>query len=86
MALTITVQISDDEEACLLNDLLDVEDWVQKAVKGKINNCRKRFIREWYPRLVADPVITSVPADEQQFITEVLARPDYRRRDQRRED
>ena len=80
MALTITVNITDAQEACLKNDLLDIDDWVQKAVKGKINNCRKRLIREWQPKLFADPIVTTVPADDAQFIALVLARPDYKDR------
>ena len=80
MALTIVVQISNDEEAFLLNDLLDVDDWVQQAVKGKINNCKNRLIRQWQPKLFADPQVTSVPADDTGFINIVLARPDYKDR------
>ena len=37
--LTITVTINDTDQKCLKNDLLDIDDWVQKAVEGKINNC-----------------------------------------------
>ena len=38
MALTITIEINDHNEKLLLNDLLDIDDWVQAAVIGKINN------------------------------------------------
>lgn len=80
MPLIITVNISDTEKACLLNDLLDIDDWVQKAVKGKTNQCRKRLIREWQPKLFADPAVTTIPGDEARFISIVLARPDYKNR------
>ena len=80
MALTITINITDAEEACLKNDLLDVDDWVRKAVVGKINNCRKRFIREWTPKMFADPEVDMIPADDAAFIASVLARPDYKNR------
>ena len=80
MALTVTVNINDDEEACLLNDLIDIDDWVQKAVRGKINQCRKRFIREWQPKLFADSSVQTIPGDEAGFISAVLARPDYKDR------
>ena len=83
MALVVTINISDAEEACLLNDLLNVDAWVQDAVKGKINKCTKRFIREWVPKLIADPATTTMPADEQIFIDTVLARPDYKTRAER---
>lgn len=77
MALVITINISDADEACLKNDLLDIDDWIQKAVKGKVNNCKKRLIREWYPKLMANPAVRSMPADEKLFIAMVLARSDY---------
>ena len=80
MALIITVNVSDDDEACLLNDLLGIDDWVQKAVKGKIEKCRERMIREWQPKLFADPAVTQMPADTDAFIAMVLARPDYSNR------
>ena len=78
--MIITVNISADEQACLLNDLADIDDWVQKAVQGKIAQCRKRFVREWQPRLFADPAVTTIPGDEAGFIAIVLTRPDYKDR------
>ena len=80
LTITITINITDAEEACLKNDLLDVDDWVQKAVVGKINNCRKRMIREWLPKLMADSAVTTIPADETAFISAVITRPDYKDR------
>ncbi len=80
MAIKITINISDTEEACLKNDLLDINVWMQAAVRGKIAKCRKRLIREWYPKLMADPAVTDMPADEERFIKTVLARPDYKDR------
>ena len=80
MAVIVTVNIGDAEEVCLLNDLLDIDDWVQKAVKGKISQCRKRLIREWQPKLFADTSVTTIPGDEDGFIAVVLARADYKDR------
>jgi len=86
MALTIIVNISDAEEACLKNDLLDINDWIQKAVIGKINNCRKRLIKEWQPKLFADPNVTSIPGDEVGFVDMVFTHPDYKDRVTREEE
>ena len=33
--LTITVEVTDTEQAVMLNDLLSIDDWVQGAVTGK---------------------------------------------------
>lgn len=80
MPKTITIEISDDDLLVLENDLLDVDDWVQKAVEGKINNCKKRMVREWQPKLFADPAVESIPAKEDKFLELVVARPDYKNR------
>ena len=37
--MTITVEIDDTDQKVLLNDLLDINQWVQDAVTGKKNNC-----------------------------------------------
>ena len=37
---TITVKIDDTDEKVMLNDLLDIDEWVQLAVTGKINNIK----------------------------------------------
>ena len=39
--LIITVTIDDTEQATMLNDLIDINQWVQDAVTGKKNNCWK---------------------------------------------
>jgi hypothetical protein len=33
--LTLTVEVTDTEQAILLNDLLDINDWLQGAMDGK---------------------------------------------------
>ena len=79
--LTITVTINETDQKCLKNDLLDIDDWVQKAVEGKINNCWKRFQREWTTRLMEDESFTdAIPSNKTDFVNLVLARPDYKDR------
>jgi len=49
---TKTITINDDDQKLLSNDLYNdtdnagIDDWIQKAVEGKINNCWKRFQRQ----------------------------------------
>ena len=79
--LTITVVINDTDQKCLLSDLLDIDDWVQKAVEGKINNCWKRFQREWTTKLMEDESFTdAIPSNKTDFVNLVLARDDYKDR------
>ena len=81
--MDIILTISDADEKVLKNDLLDIEEWVQSAVEGKVNNCKKSMISEWQPKLFADPAVENIPADETAFINLVVSRDDYKNREQR---
>tara|TARA_Y100000310_G_scaffold167707_1_gene167658 strand:+ start:617 stop:907 length:291 start_codon:yes stop_codon:yes gene_type:complete len=82
--LTITVTINDTDQKCLLSDLLDINDWVQDATTGKINNCWKRFQRQWTQKLMDDPSFTDpIPSNKEDFCTLVMARDDYKTRAER---
>lgn len=83
MAVTITVEISDHNEKVLLNDLLDIDDWVQKAVIGKINNCGKRMAQNAAAVLKADAAVASMPATDVGLQEALLARSDYKNRAER---
>ena len=83
MAVTVTVNISDHNEKVLLNDLLDIDDWVQKAVVGKINNCGKRMANEATAILKADASVETMPATDAGLINALLARDDYKNRAER---
>ena len=78
-----TVTISDLDMKVLEHDLIDVNQWIQEAVAGKISNCTKRMISEWQPKLFADPAVDNIPADENAFINLVVSRDDYKNRSQR---
>jgi len=72
--------LSSTEEAVLKNDLLDVQDWVDGAIDGKVSNCKKRMIAEWLPKLYADDSVSSIPASEDEIIAMIVARDDYKDR------
>ena len=80
MALTVTVEINDLNEKILLNDLLDIDDWVQLAVLGKINNCKKRMAAQATTILKADDSVATMPATDDGLIDALLARGDYKNR------
>lgn len=79
----ILKELSDTDVKVLSNDLLDIGDWILKAIEGKVNKCKKRFIQEWYPRLMKDPNVDNIPANEEDFIELVISRPNYKNRKQR---
>ena len=77
---TYTVTITDADETALNNDLIDIDTWIQAAVTGKINNCKKRMVTQWQPVLFADESVESMPATADGIIALVVARDDYKTR------
>ena len=75
------MEISVTDLKCLKNDLLDPKDWFVGALTGKINNCKKRMMREWIPRLRARDL--SIPSDDTELIDLILAQDDYKNRAER---
>ena len=83
MAITVTVEINDLNEKILLNDLLDINDWVQKAVVGKVNNCKTRMANAASAELKADASVETMPATDDGLIAALFARADYKNRAER---
>ena len=82
--ITLTVTCTDTEQAILLNDLLNIDDWLQAAMLGKKNNCWKRLQQEWTTKLMNDDSFTdSIPSNQAAFVTLVTGRSDYKTRTQR---
>ena len=82
--ITLTVDVTDTEQAILLNDLLNIDDWLQAAMLGKKNNCWKRMQQEWTSILMNDDSFTdSIPSNQADFVTLITARSDYKTRTQR---
>lgn len=82
--ITLTVDVTDTEQAILLNDLLDINDWLQGAFDGKKNNCWKRMQQEWTTKLMNDDSFTdSIPSNQADFVALITARDDYKTRTQR---
>ena len=83
MALNVSYTISDTDEKILLNNILDIQEWVDGAIAGKINQCWSRFEQEWTPKLMNDPNIESIPANKDLYVEMVTSRSDYQNRSQR---
>ena len=71
----------------LYNDISNnagLDDWIQKALDGKINNCWKRMRTEWTQKLMDDDSFTDpIPSNQEDFVNLVTARSDYKTRKQR---
>ena len=83
MSLNVSGSISNTDEKLLLNDLLGIQDWVDGALTGKINNCWKRFQTEWTTKLLDDETVTAISASKSEFVEQVTNRTDYKTRVQR---
>lgn len=87
MTLQITVSISDVDQKVLLNDLVDIEKWVNDAIAGKIDNCFSRMRSDWVQRLMNDPSFTDpIPSNRDDFVNLVTSLPEYKNRVQREAD
>ena len=86
-----TVSITDDDQTLLSDSLYNdmsnnagLDDWIQKALDGKINNCWKRMRTEWTQKLMDDDSFTDpIPSNQADFVNLVTARSDYKTRKQR---
>ena len=84
--LTLIIEIDDTQQAMLNNDLVDINEWVQSAMTGKINNCWKRMQREWTDKLMNDSSFTDpIPSNQADFVRLITSRSDYKTRKQRDE-
>ncbi len=84
MAVTITINVSDTDEKVLLSDLKNIQDWVNSAVDGKINNSWKRMQQNWTEQLMNDASFTDpIPSNKADFVSLVTAREDYQTRSER---
>ena len=82
--LTLKIEVDDTQQAMLNNDLLDINQWVQDAMTGKINNAWKRMQQEWTTRLMNDDSFTDpIPSNQADFVKLITARSDYKTRKQR---
>ena len=79
--LKITITIDETDQKVLKNDLLDIDQWCQDAIAGKINNCWKRMQSEWTTKLMNDDSFTdSIPSNKTDFVNLITARSDYQTR------
>lgn len=82
--LTITIEINDTDQKVLENDIIDINQWCQDAITGKINNCWKRMQSEWTQKLMDDESFTdSIPSNKTDFVNLVTTRSDYQNRAER---
>lgn len=77
------IDISDTDIKVLQHDILNIEDWINAAIAGKITSCKSRLIESWMPRLLSDPAVITIPADESALINVITQHPGYLNRSDR---
>ena len=74
---TVVSILTQPQIHALKNDLVDIGDWIGKAIQGKANACRSRMVQEWLPKLQADPAVEVVPVEEDDLVEFIFKRDDY---------
>ena len=74
---------TDTDELCLAHDILNVQQWLEDALRGKISKCKGRMITQNLPVLLADPTVTTIPATEDELVVFITGRESYLNRTER---
>jgi len=71
------IDVPDVDTLCILAYVEDLDDWILGALLGQINRGKKKMIRGYYPILLADPIVLTIPADEEGLIRLITERVGY---------
>ena len=81
------VSITDLQQKILSDSLYNdtdnagIDDWIQKAIDGKVNNCWSRMQSTWTQKLMDDDSFTDpIPSNQADFVNLVTSRADYKNR------
>jgi len=74
------IKITNVEYKCLLHVEVNPEAWLLALIMEKARLRRDALIKEWQPRLFADPTVTELPADDEGLCNLIMARDDYKTR------
>lgn len=61
----------------------DMKRRLEWVLKHKCERCYERLEKEWIEKLRADPQVSSIPTDKEEFVNMVTARADYKDRSAR---
>ena len=74
------IDLEETDCDCLKHCVDDIDDWICGALLGQINRGKKRMLKEWQPIILDDPDISTMPATEEGLINMIVARDDYKAR------
>jgi len=83
--MEIKITVSDTDVKILNNDISDIQEWVQNALNGKIDNCWSRMREEWVVKLMNNPEFTDpIPSNKEEFVNLIFSKPEYLNKTQRK--
>jgi hypothetical protein len=68
--VSFTVRCSNVEQKALLYVMTDVEAWLQATLNGRAAAAIDEVVKSETARMMADPSVTSIPADKFQIVLE----------------
>jgi len=77
---SVGIKITGTEHKSLLHIVANPEEWLLAVITEKAKVRRNALIKEWQPKLFADPSVTDLPADAHALCTLIMARDDYKTR------
>ena len=81
--MQIIINLNDFDKKVLEHDLLNIQNWIQEALDGKVNKVKKRLVTEAQTVLFDDPNIQNIPATVSGSISLYFDQPYYQNREQR---
>tara|TARA_E500000305_G_C3977557_1_gene215096 strand:- start:50 stop:340 length:291 start_codon:yes stop_codon:yes gene_type:complete len=80
--LKIEIDLDDTEQKLMLSQIVDIDAWMLNVATEKVNNCWKRFQKEWTVKLTNDSDFTdTIPSNKAALIKLVTERSDYKNRE-----
>lgn len=73
MAVTLSVELTDNEYAALAHIAVDPQDWFQGMVKLRCKNTIAEIANERIKEMISDPAVSSIPANKEEIFSQELA-------------
>jgi hypothetical protein len=68
--VSFTIKCSNVEQKALLYVMTDIEAWLQATLNGRASSAIDEVVKTETARMMADPTITSIPANKFQIVQE----------------
>lgn len=84
MSLIYTRELTDEEVQLLEHEIMDTKTWIDEAIQGKINWCRKKLIKTELDKRIDGGI--DFPANQAELISTIFSAVDYKNRKDREEE